>query len=159
MSRLPALGPRGEGWFLVQLVLLAGVAAAGLFLGGTWTGGARFAGAVAGGALFVGGIALAVLGVRDLDRSVSPLPFPTEHGTLVEHGIYRRIRHPIYLGVFASAVGFGLIMASAVALLLSLALGALLDLKARREEAWLGERYPGYAAYKQRTRRFVPSVY
>jgi protein-S-isoprenylcysteine O-methyltransferase Ste14 len=34
-----------------------------------------------------------------------------------------------------------------------------LDLKARREEAWLSERYPEYAAYARHTHRFVPGVY
>ena len=35
----------------------------------------------------------------------------------------------------------------------------LLDLKARREEAWLSERFEGYAAYMRRTRRFIPGLY
>ena len=37
---------------------------------------------------------------------------------------------------------------------------ALLDLKARREEAWLEERYAGYEAYRLRTpHRFVPWLF
>jgi protein-S-isoprenylcysteine O-methyltransferase Ste14 len=46
-----------------------------------------------------------------------------------------------------------------VALVLALGLAAVLDLKARREEAWLVVRYPGYAAYARRTRRFLPGLY
>ena len=39
-------------------------------------------------------------------------------------------------------------------------LALLFDLKARREEAWLMERFPKYAAYRARTpRRFVPWLY
>lgn len=159
MSPLPELGRRGEGWFLLQLVLLAAVAAAGIFLGPDWSGAPRFAAAIAGGALLAAGIGLAVMGVRDLDASLSPLPRPRDDGTLVEHGVYRRVRHPIYFGVGASAFGWGLLTASGVALLLALALILLLDLKARREEAWLMERYPAYADYARRTRRFVPGIY
>ena len=32
-------------------------------------------------------------------------------------------------------------------------------LKSRREEAWLQERFDGYAAYRARTRRLIPWVY
>jgi protein-S-isoprenylcysteine O-methyltransferase Ste14 len=39
-------------------------------------------------------------------------------------------------------------------------LAVLFDLKARREEAWLIERFPEYADYRARTpRRFVPWLY
>jgi protein-S-isoprenylcysteine O-methyltransferase Ste14 len=50
-------------------------------------------------------------------------------------------------------------MASLLALGLALALAVLLDLKARREEVWLREKYPGYAEYAGHTKRFVPGVY
>jgi protein-S-isoprenylcysteine O-methyltransferase Ste14 len=32
-------------------------------------------------------------------------------------------------------------------------------MKARREERWLAEAYPGYAGYKRRTRKLIPFVY
>jgi len=35
-------------------------------------------------------------------------------------------------------------------------LAAFLYLKSAREEAWLEARYPGYAAYRARTPRFIP---
>jgi protein-S-isoprenylcysteine O-methyltransferase Ste14 len=39
-------------------------------------------------------------------------------------------------------------------------LAVFLDLKARREEAWLGERLDGYEAYRERTpRKLVPFIY
>lgn len=159
MTRLPALGPRGEGWFALQLVLLAAVAAAGIFLGPDIGGAARLAAGVVGAALLAGGLGVAAWGIRDLGRSLTPLPRPVADATLVERGVYARVRHPIYAGVLASAVGWALVTASLPALVLALLLAALLDLKARREEAWLRQRYPGYAAYAQRTWRFVPRIY
>jgi protein-S-isoprenylcysteine O-methyltransferase Ste14 len=95
MSRLPDLGRRGEGWFLLQLVMLAVVAAAGIFLGADWSGAPRFAAALAGVVLLVAGLALSVWGIRDLDVSISPFPHPSERGILIEHGVYDRVRHPI----------------------------------------------------------------
>jgi protein-S-isoprenylcysteine O-methyltransferase Ste14 len=38
-------------------------------------------------------------------------------------------------------------------------LGLWLDAKARREERWLVDAFPGYAAYRRRTHRFVPGIY
>ncbi|HSH22201.1 MAG TPA: methyltransferase, partial [Candidatus Caenarcaniphilales bacterium] len=137
MSRLPALGQRGEGWFALQLVLLVAVAAAGVFLPAGWSGPLAGAVAAAGVALVVAGVSLAVAGSRDLDTALSPLPRPAEGAKLVEHGVYRHVRHPIYLGLSASALGWALVMASLVGLLLALLLSVLLGLKARREEAWL----------------------
>jgi protein-S-isoprenylcysteine O-methyltransferase Ste14 len=32
------------------------------------------------------------------------------------------------------------------------------ELKSRREEVWLVERYPGYVAYRERTRRLIPWI-
>jgi protein-S-isoprenylcysteine O-methyltransferase Ste14 len=102
---------------------------------------------------------LGYLGIRDLDRSLSPLPRPTETAVLIQHGIYRRLLHPIYAGVILLALGWALLSASLVALLLAAVLSLVLDLKARREEVWLRQRYPGYAAYAARTKRFVPGLY
>ena len=54
---------------------------------------------------------------------------------------------------------WGLLMASAVALLLAAVLLGFFDLKSRREELWLEDRHPGYAAYRDRTRRLIPGLY
>ena len=159
MSRLPSLGRRGEGWFLLQVVLLAGIGAAGLWLGPDWTGTTRLLTVVVGGSLLIGGLLLVGLGARRHDTLVSPLPRPVEGARLVDDGVYGRVRHPIYSGVMASAIGWSLATASLVALGLSVALVVLLDLKARREEVWLAGHYPAYADYAARTRRFMPGLY
>ena len=41
----------------------------------------------------------------------------------------------------------------------TLALAVTLDLKRRREELWLAERFEGYAAYRQRTKALIPFLY
>ena len=158
-TRLPALGPRGEGWFMLQLVLMAAVAAAGWLAGGHWSGAPHFATALAGAALILAGVVLGGVGVRDLDTALSPFPRPREGAVLIADGIYRRLRHPIYAGVTLSALGWSLLTASLVALAIAIGLAVLFDLKSRREEAWLRERYPGYAAYAERTSRFLPGLY
>ena len=109
-------------------------------------------------AIAAGGL-LAIRGVLDLGASLSPFPRPTNANRLVETGAYRRVRHPVYAGLVLAGIGWGLVTASLVAVGLSLLLLFWLDLKSRREEAWLAARHPGYAAYRTRTKRFVPFVY
>ena len=158
-TKLPALGPNGEGWFLLQVVFMFLILLAGIFAGSQWTGGLRFASAVAGSVLILAGVFLGWFGIRDLDRSMSPMPRPRDTAVLIQDGVYRRLRHPIYAALMLIAIGWSLLMASFLALGLAIALALLLDLKARREEIWLRDRYPGYAEYATHTKRFVPGLY
>jgi protein-S-isoprenylcysteine O-methyltransferase Ste14 len=95
----------------------------------------------------------------DLGGSLTPVPRPRADGRLVTTGIYSHVRHPIYAGMILSAIGWSAITRSVAAFAVALLLAALLDAKARREEAWLVERYPAYEDYRRRSKRFVPSVY
>ena len=48
MSRVPPLGPRGEGWVVIQFVLLGLAVVAGLVGGGAWSRELRWATTAAG---------------------------------------------------------------------------------------------------------------
>ena len=160
-NRLPDLGPRGEGWVVGQLLLL------GLLLvvslprlvdlspRSTLDGGWLVAGA---GALISAGFVL-LTAFRGLGRSLTPMPRPRDDATLVVSGIFATIRHPIYASLILGGLGWSALTRSLPAAGVSLLLAAFLDVKARREEAWLADRYPGYRAYASRTRRFLPRVY
>lgn len=158
MSRLPALGPRGEGWVVIQFVLLAAVAVSGL-AGPAWEGVARTATTVFGAVLLAAGLLLAFRGVVDLRDALTPLPHPRDGASLVDTGSYGLVRHPIYGGIIVGAAGYGLLMASPLTLAGAAVLLGFFRLKSAREELWLEARYPGYAAYRARTRRLVPFVY
>lgn len=158
---LPDLGPRGEGWVLGQFLLLGLLGVAGL----PGIANVTPRGLLDGGALAVGVAALGVAGwvvlaaFRDLGRNLTALPRPRDDSTLVETGIYAGIRHPIYSGLILAALGWSAVTRSLAAMALAILLAIYLDLKSRREEAWLDDRYPAYAAYRERTRRFIPRVY
>jgi protein-S-isoprenylcysteine O-methyltransferase Ste14 len=158
MTSLPSLGPRGEGWVLIQGVLLVLVAAAGWTLGPDWSGPLRLIGIILGIALLAGGVILAVRGAVDLGRAMTPVPHPRDGAELVESGVYAFARHPIYGGLILGSVGWACMRASLVALAMTALLAGFLLLKSTREEAWLVEHYAGYAAYRQRTRRFIPWI-
>ncbi|MCU0483113.1 MAG: isoprenylcysteine carboxylmethyltransferase family protein [Chloroflexi bacterium] len=158
-DRLPDLGPRGEGWVVLQFVLLAVVALAGT-RGPDWGEPWRTVGLVAGAVLLATGLVLGVLGLIHLrPANLTAVPHPRTGGWLVETGVYGLVRHPVYAGLIAAAVGWSLVSASLAALAASLALGLFFDLKARREERWLATAYPDYEEYQRRVRRLVPFVY
>ena len=158
MSRLPALGPRGEGWVVIQFVLLAVVAVSGL-AGPAWAGAARLATTVLGAVLVALGLLLAFRGLMDLRDALTPLPHPRDGASLVDTGAYRLVRHPIYGGIIVGAAGYGRLMASPLTLAGAALLLGFFRVKSAREELWLDTSYPGYAAYRARTRRLVPFIY
>lgn len=157
MTRLPSLGPRGEGWVVLQMLLLASTAVAGWF-GPAWEDGFRVVTTVLGAGLVAGGFALAVRGVRDLRGALTPLPYPRAGGELIDSGVYGLVRHPIYGGLGLASVGWGLLTASFVALIAALVVFGFFELKSRREEAWLEGRFADYPAYRARTRRLIPWI-
>ena len=157
MSRLPSLGPRGVGWVLVQGILLVVVAAAGT-VGPAWTGLPRALTSIVGVGGIAAGLVLALRGARDLGSNLTPLPQPRDDADLVVTGVYGLVRHPIYGGLIVASFGWGLLTASPVTLLAATVLWGFFELKSRREEIWLEVRFPGYAAYRARTRRLIPWI-
>jgi protein-S-isoprenylcysteine O-methyltransferase Ste14 len=86
-------------------------------------------------------------------------PAPRDGGSLVQHGPYRWIRHPMYTSVGAFAAGCAVAAGSAAAAAAAGMLGAVLLGKAFMEERWMAERHPAYAGYRARTWRFVPGLF
>jgi len=103
-----------------------------------------------------GGLAVLVVGLLGLGRSLTPLPTPVDHGRLTTAGLFRWARHPVYAGLDALAVGTAVRSASPAVSAAAVGLVAWFMLKARWEEGHLRDRYPDYAAYAARTPRFVP---
>lgn len=158
MSRpLPPLGPRGEGWVVAQSVIGVAIIVCG-FVGARWPASGRAALAVFGVLTLAAGVVLFALGVSALGSSLTPYPRPAEAATFREHGIYGRVRHPIYGGVLLAATGWSLAR-SPLALGATALLWILLELKSRHEESMLLSRYAEYEAYRRRVRRrFIPGL-
>ncbi|MBI2764160.1 MAG: isoprenylcysteine carboxylmethyltransferase family protein [Chloroflexi bacterium] len=161
MSHIPALGPRGEGWVVLQVVLLGLIGFAGLARSTPqpepWT----LVGAIVGIVLLLAGAGLGLAGISGLESgdALTALPRPRDASRLVDTGAYALVRHPIYGALMLGSIGWALLRGSPAALLGAAGLFVVLDLKRRREEIWLSERYPEYAAYRTRTRRFIPWIW
>ncbi len=98
--------------------------------------------------------------LASIGTNISPSISTRDRASLVTHGPYRFVRHPLYTGGFLALLGAGLCLQS-VPLLLSLPfLIGWLPRRASQEEANLtaahGEAYREYAG---RTGRFIPQVF
>ncbi len=79
---------------------------------------------------------------------------------LVTTGIYSAIRHPSYLGLIISSLGWGLAFRSGVGAVLTLLLIVPVVGRMRAEEKLLRTQFgTEYDAYRARTSRLIPGVY
>jgi protein-S-isoprenylcysteine O-methyltransferase Ste14 len=162
VSHLPALGSRGEGWVVLQLIAI------GLVIGSASYGRDVPPAEPVGWLLRNGGLALVVAGGALLfwgyvelqrARTFSIMPRPIAGGVLVESGPYRLVRNPIYSGLVVGSLGIAAARNSVLTLLAAVVLLVVLDLKRRREEVWLAARFPAYEAYRRRTKALIPFFY
>jgi protein-S-isoprenylcysteine O-methyltransferase Ste14 len=101
-----------------------------------------------GGLLAFGGVALSVWGMTSLGPSLTPGTEPLPEAPLVTSGAYAHLRHPIYTGVALILAGYTLAWSNwRLALIVGLVARQFFEAKARAEERWLIERYPGYERY------------
>jgi protein-S-isoprenylcysteine O-methyltransferase Ste14 len=155
------MGRRGEWYVAVQILLFVLVAVGP----GTWRGWPPWLFpdsmlvSITGAILILAGASFFIGGVVTIGPSLTTLPFPGEQATLVESGPFRFVRHPIYCGLIFGAFGWALLVRGWLTILYAVALAVFFDIKARREERWLSEKFPGYAAYRTRVRKLVPFVY
>ena len=152
-SRADSFLARGGMWVVVQSVLLTAVIVLGVTFHGDWTQRAVMA---TGAVLFGLGGWFGIAGVLVLGRNRTPFPQPRADSELVEHGIYARVRHPLYTSVMLASLGWALTWQSVAAFAVALSLIPFFHAKARREEQWLRAQFPGYTDYMRRVPRFVP---
>jgi protein-S-isoprenylcysteine O-methyltransferase Ste14 len=154
-------GARGE-WLVVAQVILMALVFFGPRTAGElpeWSLSLRPASRILGGLLMVAGGGLLVAGLGRLGRGLTPLPYPRDGATLVQTGPFAIVRHPMYSGGLTLCIGWTLAVQGWLTLGYTAALFVLLDVKSRREEAWLEEKFPAYAAYRRRVRKLIPFVY
>jgi protein-S-isoprenylcysteine O-methyltransferase Ste14 len=112
-----------------------------------------------GGLIFATGLALAVTARFQLGREWSDIESSSvgaDH-KIIEYGVYRFIRHPIYTGDVLLIAGLELALNSWLVLgVIPLALAVFF--KAKSEEKQLAHRLAGYHEYQSRTKRFLPFV-
>jgi protein-S-isoprenylcysteine O-methyltransferase Ste14 len=91
-----------------------------------------------------------------LGSSFTPHPLPNQKG-LRTGGIYRTIRHPMYLALLLAAVGIAL--AEPLTWFAAAGLAAIVATKIVIEEQALAATYPEYEQYAARTKRLLPGIW
>jgi len=111
-----------------------------------------------GSAVFLIGMLIVFLSVLKLNRNLSVFPTPKKDGILIETGLYKYIRHPIYTGIIVAALGFSVYSGSGFRLIVTLLLLVLFYFKSKYEEQKLTNVFSDYKAYMNRTGRFLPKL-
>jgi protein-S-isoprenylcysteine O-methyltransferase Ste14 len=106
--------------------------------------------------LTLAGSAFAVVVLTQLRHSFSIM---AEARQLVTTGMYRLVRHPLYLAEEIAAIGVVVQFFSPwTALMLAVQIGFQLR-RMRNEEVILARIFPEYLAYRERTARILPGIY
>ena len=79
---------------------------------------------------------------------------------IVEHGAYRWLRNPMYLGHLIFFLGLAVVFRSWIGLAVLVAHGFWFDRRVREDEARLAERFgDSYRDYCRRVKRWLPGVF
>ncbi len=114
---------------------------------------------IAGSVLFVAAVLIRVTAMHTLNRNFSITIEAKEDGKLVETGIYKLIRHPLYLAVMMMVGGSALIF-NCIICCFFIALtfiGVLIRIK--NEEAFLMKQFPEYSLYMVRSKKLIPFIF
>lgn len=114
---------------------------------------------LAGAIIFTFGLAIALLARIALGNNWSDIEIGRvkDDHALVNRGVYRYVRHPIYTGDLAMLAGFELCLNSWL-LIAVVAIAIPTISRAIREEKGLAKSVTGYDAYCTQTKRFIPFV-
>ncbi|MBC8107206.1 MAG: isoprenylcysteine carboxylmethyltransferase family protein, partial [Anaerolineae bacterium] len=105
------------------------------------------------------GVALLVWTFRSLGSNLTDTVVTRKQHTLVVHGPYRWIRHPLYSAAALVIPAVSLIAANWFFFALGITLLCILIVRTRTEEANLVARFgDSYQKYMERTGRFVPRI-
>ena len=106
-------------------------------------------------AVVIGGVVL-TLAFFSLRKSLSVFPEPLARAQLVTRGIYRLVRHPMYLGVLLIAGGVVIAKWTWATALVYVVLFVDLQVKYRFEDRLLAARWPAASNYQQQVGALLP---
>ncbi len=104
------------------------------------------------------GILVLFFAWQSLRPSLQISPLPKEGAIFISRGIYKYVRHPMYLGVILIGCGLASFSDSAVSWILEFLLIGTLNVKASFEDGLLRERYPQAWHYQKHTSKVLPCL-
>ncbi|NTW72040.1 MAG: isoprenylcysteine carboxylmethyltransferase family protein [Eubacteriaceae bacterium] len=112
-----------------------------------------------GAAMAVSGTVMNILGRLKLkDNWANHIKIYNSH-ELVQTGVYRIVRHPLYSSIILMLLGGVLVYKNYLSLLLTVLIFIpFMVYRASQEEALLSKEFLGYEAYKRKTGMFFPKI-
>ncbi|NJM80961.1 MAG: isoprenylcysteine carboxylmethyltransferase family protein [Flavobacterium sp.] len=105
------------------------------------------------------GLLIFIIAILQLNKNLSPFPTPKNNAHLIQNGLYKYVRHPIYSGIILLAFGSSFYFASVYKMSISFLLLILFHYKSKYEETLLQNKFSNYSKYKVKTGRFLPKIY
>lgn len=144
-----------DRYVITQAVILFAIVLAALFTRQT-----HLYMQIIGVILTIIGAGILIIAMKNLGDSLAAVVSPKKEAHLVTSGMYGIVRHPIYTGIILLAIGWSIFWGSILSLLFSIILMVFFDIKSRKEEQLLIEKYPDYTQYKMRVRKkMIPFIY
>ena len=100
------------------------------------------------------GMLCIVIALYQLRHQLSPFPSPRKNSSLINFGIFRYSRHPIYFGILLSYLSLSILFEDVYKLVLTAVLYLFFCWKSTFEENLLVARFPKYKIYRKKTPRF-----
>ena len=98
--------------------------------------------------LIILSLILIIFSVKDLGKSLSPMPRPKENSKLITNGIYSAIRHPMYYSLIIISYSLFIKSFTIYNLILSILLTFIISNKIKIEEEYLTKKFHNYISYK-----------
>jgi protein-S-isoprenylcysteine O-methyltransferase Ste14 len=111
--------------------------------------------------VFLLGLLINWTGILTLNKQWSAVVVISKDHRLIDTGIYKYIRHPIYTGVLLELLGLGLALANWITILVLVSLNAVsIAYRIFVEEKALEKHFgDGYIMYARKTRRLIPGIF
>jgi protein-S-isoprenylcysteine O-methyltransferase Ste14 len=115
---------------------------------------------IVGVVLFIISLIVRINSILTIDKNYSWTLEIRDNHKLVTNGIYRYVRHPIYLGSIIGAISIPIYALSFTGFLISLLAIPLFSYRIRIEEEMLVEEFGDeYIKYQEHTRKLFPFIY
>jgi len=99
------------------------------------------------------GMLCVVIALYQLRHQLSPFPSPRKNSSLIDTGIFKYSRHPIYFGLLLIFFSLSLILRDVYHILIALMFYLFFCWKSTFEENLLMARFPKYKDYRKKTPR------
>jgi len=110
--------------------------------------------------MLVAGMVIRFIAIATLKKNFSGALRIRDDHTLVKNGIYKRVRHPAYLGAILLFTGIPVMVSSPLGFLVMLLLVPYLLHRIKLEEGMMIERFgKEYEDYIRSSKRLIPFVY